>query len=52
MSKGKVSGNNHTQSQMDHHANQKNPNNAAHKSAVDNRSDQKNPNNSATKGGK
>ena len=52
MSKGKVSGNTHTQSQMDHHANQSNPNNSAHKAAADNRSNQMNPNHSASKGGK
>lgn len=51
MAKNKgCSGNNHTQSQCDHHANQKNPNNAANKAAKDNRSNQKNPNNSKTKG--
>ncbi len=34
----------------DNHANQKNPNSAAHKAAVDNRANQKNPNNAKTKG--
>ena len=52
MSKGKVSGKTHTQEQMDHHANQGNPNNAAHKAALDNRSNQLNPNHAASKGGK
>lgn len=52
MAKGKVSGNTHTQAQMNHHANQGNPNNAAHKSAADNRSNQMNPNHTASKGGK
>jgi hypothetical protein len=31
--------------QQDHHANQKNPNNKAHKAAQDNRANQKNLNN-------
>ena len=44
MSKGKVSGNTHTQQQMNHHANQGNPNNAAHKAASDNHANQMNPN--------
>lgn len=43
----KVSGNNHSQSQMDHHANQSNPNNAAYHAAQDNHANQSNPNNSA-----
>lgn len=51
MSKGKCSGNTHTQQQMNHHANQGNPNNAAHKAGADNRSNQMNPNNPAYKGG-
>lgn len=41
----KTSGKNHTQSQMDHHANQGDPNNPANKAAKDNRSNQMNPNN-------
>lgn len=45
-----TSGKTHTQAQMDHHANQGNPNNAAHKAGVNNRANQMNPNNSATKG--
>ena len=52
MSKGKVSGNTHTATQMNHHANQSNPNNAAYKAAANNHSNQMNPNNSASKGGK
>ena len=48
MSKGHgVSSHTHTQSQMNHHANQSNPNNDAHRSAANNHSNQMNPNNSA-----
>lgn len=47
----KVSGNNHTKSQMDHHSNQKNPNNSAHRAAQNNRSNQLNPNNAQYNGG-
>ena len=36
-----VSGKTHTKQQVDHYANQRNPNSAAHKAAVDNRSVQK-----------
>ncbi|WP_177166216.1 hypothetical protein [Selenomonas ruminantium] len=43
----KVSGNTHTQGQMNHHANQSNPNNAAHRAANNNHSNQCNPNNGA-----
>ena len=43
----KVSGNNHSQAQMNHHSNQSNPNNYAHHSASNNHSNQCNPNNSA-----
>ena len=39
------SGNTHTQTQMNHHANQCNPNNSAYKSSMDNHSNQCNPNN-------
>lgn len=46
----KVSGKDHTKSQMDHHANQGNPNNSAHRAAENNRSNQMNPNNPAYKG--
>ncbi len=46
MSKGHgVSGNNHTQQQRDHYANQNNSNNSAHQAKGDNRSNQMNPNN-------
>ena len=48
----KVSGNNHTQSQMNHHANQSSPNNSAHQAAANNHSNQCNPNNAAYGGGK
>ncbi len=34
-----------TRQQKNHHSNQKNPNNPAHKGARDNRTNQKNPNN-------
>ena len=47
MSKGHVSENTHTQSQMNHHANQNNPNNGAYRAVNDNRSNQMNPNHSA-----
>ena len=36
----KVSGNNHSQSQMNHHSNQSNPNNSAHHSSSNNHSNQ------------
>ena len=36
----------------DHHANQKNPNNPAHKAAQDNRANQLNPNNPAHHSGR
>ena len=52
MSKGKgVSSHTHTSSQMNHHANQMNPNNGANRSAANNHSNQMNPNNSAYNGG-
>ena len=44
------SGSNHTQSQMDHHANQCNPNNDAYKASMDNHANQCNPNNSEYRG--
>ena len=47
----KVSGNTHTQSQMNHHANQGNPNNSAYRASMNNHSNQCNPNHSASKGG-
>lgn len=50
MSKVKgCSGNTHTQAQMNHHANQSNPNNAAHTAAMNNHANQCNPNHSASK---
>ena len=38
------SGNTHTTAQMNHHANQNNPNNNAYKSAANNHANQCNPN--------
>lgn len=50
MKNGKgVSGNTHSKSECNHHANQCNPNNAAHKAALDNHANQCNPNHSASK---
>ncbi|MBQ7673485.1 MAG: hypothetical protein IJT36_03050 [Alphaproteobacteria bacterium] len=46
----KCSGKTHTKSQMNHHANQKNPNNSAYRAAMNNRANQINPNNATTKG--
>ncbi len=43
------SGNTHTQSQMNHHANQCNPNNSAHTAAMNNHSNQCNPNHNTSK---
>jgi hypothetical protein len=37
---------------MNHHANQGNPNNAAHRASENNRSNQMNPNNPAYKAGR
>ena len=48
MAKG-CSGNTHTQAQMDHHANQSNPNNAAYTAAMNNHANQCNPNHSSSK---
>lgn len=45
------SGKTHTPSQMNHHANQCNPNNAAHKATMNNHSNQCNPNHSKSKNG-
>ena len=46
MSKGRgVSGNTHSQSQLDDYANQNNPNNEAYQDDLDNHADQLNPNN-------
>lgn len=47
MSKGKSSGSQSSKNNANHHANQCNPNNAAHKAATDNHANQLNPNNSA-----
>ncbi len=48
MSKGKgVSGNTHTQSQLNNYAKQNNPNNSANRANANNHSNQLNPNNSA-----
>ena len=48
----KVSGNTHTAQQMNHHANQANPNNATHQAALNNHANQCNPNNAAYHGSK
>ncbi|XMB85843.1 hypothetical protein RJG79_10600 [Mycoplasmatota bacterium WC44] len=40
-----VSGNTHSQQQLDDYANQNNPNNDAHQANLDNHADQCNPNN-------
>lgn len=45
MSKGGVSGNTRSQSQLDDYANQNNPNNQAYQDDLDNHADQLNPNN-------
>lgn len=45
----KCSGNTHTQQQCNHHANQSNPNNAAHRAALNNHANQCNPNHTATR---
>lgn len=42
---GGVSGNTHTKEQLDHFANQNNPNNQTHQSNWDNHANQLNPNN-------
>ncbi len=53
MGNGKgVSGNTHTQKQVDHYANQHNSNNSAHRANANNHSNQCNPNHSSYKGGK
>lgn len=46
----KVSGNNHSKTQMNHYSNQKNPKNSAHRAVQNNRSNQMNPNNVRYKG--
>ncbi len=48
--RGGVSGDTHTQDQLDHYANQNNPNNDAHHADLDNHADQLNPNNDEYKG--
>lgn len=40
----KVSGKTHTKAQLDHWANQNNPNNKAYRANLNNRADQSNPN--------
>lgn len=50
MSKSNCSGNTHTQNQVNHYANQHNPNSAAYRAAQNNHSNQCNPNHSASKG--
>jgi hypothetical protein len=53
MSKGKgVSRNTHTKQQVNHYANQHNPNNSANKANNNNHANQCNPNNSNYKGNK
>ena len=42
-----VSAKTHTKAQLNHHANQKNPNNSAYRAAQNNRANQCNPNNVA-----
>ncbi len=42
-----ISGNTHTQQQINHYANQNNPNNSANRANNNNYSNQMNPNNSA-----
>jgi hypothetical protein len=49
MSKSKCSGHTHTQSQLNHHANQSNPNNSAYRASQNNHSNQCNPNHTASK---
>ena len=44
-----VSGHTHSQQQLNHYANQNNPNNAAYAANNNNHSNQCNPNNSASK---
>ena len=43
----RVTGSKRSQPDLDHHANQKNPNNRAYKATQDNRANQLNPNNPA-----
>lgn len=50
MGKNHVSGNTHSREQMNHYANQHNPNNSAYKANNDNHANQLNPNNAEYKG--
>ena len=47
---GKVSGNTHTQQQLNNYANQRNSNNSAYRANNNNHANQLNPNNQASKG--
>ena len=47
---GGVSSNTHSQSELDHYANQNNPNSDAYKAENDNHSNQLNPNNEEYRG--
>ncbi|HAQ55904.1 MAG TPA: hypothetical protein DCR44_00630 [Acholeplasmatales bacterium] len=47
---GGVSGHTHTQQELDHYANQNNPNSTAHQAGEDNHSEQMNPNNEKFQG--
>ena len=49
---GKVSGNTHTQQQLDNYANQRNSNNSAYRANNNNHANQLNPNNQASKSGR
>ena len=48
----RISGKTHTKQQLDHYANQNNPNNKAYKANLDNHSNQLNPNNNNYQGHK
>lgn len=51
MGRGKgVSGYTHSQQELDHYANQNNPNSSAYQSELDNHANQLNPNNEEYKG--
>lgn len=50
MARKGVSSNTHTSQQLNHHANQLNPNNSAYKANADNRSNQLNPNHPSYQG--
>lgn len=49
---GKVSGNTHTQQQLNNYANQRNSNNSAYRANNNNHANQLNPNNQASKSGR